>query len=86
MKKKKKIIKKKVSKNKILAEKYLEEIRDEVDKKMIELGQMVVSNGEKIPLFGSCHTRWKIEKEILKERYNIDWMTPEEENPFVRYD
>ena len=72
--------------NDLLALKYLEEIKDEVDNKMIELGLMREINGEKIPLLGSCHTRWKIEKEILKDRYNINWKTPSERNPFIRYD
>ena len=53
---------------------------------MIKLGLMTVKDGQKIPVFGSVHTRWDIEKRILKERYNIDWKSPEETNPYINYD
>lgn len=70
-----------------LAEKYLKEIADEVDAIMIEQNLLTVSeDGKKIPVLGSCHTRWGIEKSILKDRYNIDWLTPAERNPFIEYD
>ncbi len=29
---------------------------------------------------------WKMQKKILKEKYNIDWNTPEEENPHITFD
>lgn len=48
-------------------DKYLKEIKNEVDEKLIEQGLLKIENGKKIPVFGSCHTRWAIEKSILKE-------------------
>ena len=79
-------IRKKVNKDDLVVQKYLEEICDEVNQKMIKLGLVKEVDGKLIPLFGSCHTRWKIEKEILKKRYNIDYQTPSEKNPFIYYD
>lgn len=35
---------------------------------------------------GFCHIYWPTRKRILKEKYNIDWKTPPEENPGVLYD
>lgn len=67
-------------------DKYLKEIENEVDEKLIEQGLLKIENSKKIPVFGSCHTRWAIEKSILKERYNIDWLTPAERNPHINYD
>ena len=64
-------------------EKMLDEIREEVDAKMKELGLMSEAGR---PMFGSCHTRWAIEKELLKEKYNYDYKTPQEKNPGVRFD
>ena len=39
-----------------------------------------------VPYMGYCHLLWGIKKKILKEKYNIDWYTPQEENPDVIYD
>ncbi len=35
---------------------------------------------------GYCHLVWSVQKRILKERHGIDWKTPKEMNPSVRYD
>lgn len=59
--------------------KMLDEIREEVDRRMEELGLGITK-------MGSCHTRWAIEKELLKEKYNYDYKTPQEKNPGVRFD
>lgn len=69
-----------------LAQKYIKEMEAEVDQEMINRGLLHIENGEKVPVFGSCNTRWEIEKRLLKERYNIDWKTPAEKNPFIKYD
>lgn len=37
-------------------------------------------------LLGSCHSYWSTKKRILKEEYGIDWLTPAECNPEIRYD
>ena len=76
-----------IAKTDDLANKYLKEIKDEVDQEMIKRGLLTIDeNGKELPVFGSCNIRWSIEKEILKERYNIDWQTPAERNPFIKYD
>lgn len=35
---------------------------------------------------GYCHIYWKTKKSILKEKYNIEWRSPAERMPFVRFD
>ena len=60
-------------------EKMLDEIKEEVDEEMKKLGITRT-------MMGSCHTRWAIEKELLKEKYNYDYKTPQEKNPGVRFD
>lgn len=35
---------------------------------------------------GYCHLLWGRQKEILKEKYGIDWRTPVEMNPSVMFD
>ena len=35
---------------------------------------------------GYCHTFWNEQKRILKDRYGIDWKTPADRNPDIRYD
>lgn len=67
-------------------DKYLKEIESEVDNELIKQGLLRIENNKKIPVFGSCYTRWEIEKRILKEKYNIDWLTPAERNPHIKYD
>lgn len=66
--------------------KYLKEIEPEVDEMLIKQGLLKIENDKKIPVFGSIQVRWKIEKQLLKERYNIDWLTPAERNPHIKYD
>ena len=68
------------------ANKYLKEIEEDVDNELIKQGLLKIENGKKIPVFGSCNIRWAIEKRILKERYGIDWLTPAERNPHIKYD
>lgn len=67
-------------------DKYLKEIEPEVDEMLIKQGLLKIENDKKIPVFGSIQVRWKIEKQLLKERYNIDWLTPAERNPHIKYD
>ena len=35
---------------------------------------------------GSCHRLWSLQKQILKEKYDITWYTPAEVHPDIRYD
>lgn len=34
--------------------------------------------------FRNPSTFWNLQKKILKNKYNIDWLTPEEENPEIK--
>ena len=36
--------------------------------------------------FGYCHTYWRCKKQILKERYGIDWKSPSDRYPGVMFD
>ena len=35
---------------------------------------------------GSCHRLWAIQKQILKEKYDITWYTPAELHPEIKFD
>jgi len=35
---------------------------------------------------GNCHIRWAEKKKILKDRYNIDWKSPQDNSPDTRFD
>ena len=35
---------------------------------------------------GYCHLYWETKKRILKEKYNIEWLSPAELNPMVFFD
>ena len=35
---------------------------------------------------GFCHSYWPVRKRILKEKYNISWRTPAENNPGIIFD
>lgn len=35
---------------------------------------------------GFCHILWETQKEILREKYGIDWHTPVEMNPDALFD
>ena len=39
-----------------------------------------------LTMMGSCHRLWAIQKQILKEKYDITWYTPAELHPDIRYD
>ena len=41
---------------------------------------------ENIPYMGYCHKFWDVKKNLLKNKYQIDWYTPSEENPDIIYD
>ena len=41
--------------------------------------------GESRPL-GYCHLFWSMKKQILKDRYGIDWKSPSELNPHIDFD
>jgi len=35
---------------------------------------------------GTCHAIWGEQKKILKEKHGIDWKSPAEMNPEVKFD
>lgn len=35
---------------------------------------------------GLCHLIWGMKKQILKERYGIDWQSPADLNPLADFD
>lgn len=37
-------------------------------------------------VMGTCHMIWNRKKKILKEEFDIDWYSPAEMNPRVRFD
>ncbi len=37
-------------------------------------------------LMGTCHSVWKLKKEIFKNKYGIEWLSPAELNPTVNFD
>ena len=47
---------------------------------------MVESYMNMTPYTGYCHNYWKAKKEILKEQYNIEWISPEQEGLDAIYD
>ena len=38
------------------------------------------------PRLGFCQVVWQVQKKILKEKYGIDWKSPQQMNPHKRYD
>ena len=42
--------------------------------------------GEMYGCFGSCHTIWHLQKQLLLEKYGIEWFTPAELNQDVDFD
>jgi len=67
-------------------EMQLKAIEPEVDKQLTELGLLKIENGKKVYAFGSCHAMWKIQKKLMKEKFNVDWKSPQDKNPFAHFD
>lgn len=55
-----------------------------IEKELEELIQKKI--GSKRRRFGYCHLYWATKKKILKEKYGIDWKSPAELNPRVKFD
>ena len=66
--------------------KCLKQIDPDVDKRLIELGLLKVVNGKKEYAFGSVNSKWQIQKELMKERFNIDGQSPQDKNPNINFD
>ena len=70
----------------IKIKKCLKKIEPDVDKRLMELGLLKIINGKKEYAFGSVNTKWQIQKELMKERFNIDWQSPQDKNPNINFD
>ena len=60
--------------------KVREKVEKEAEKRFLE------EAGLDAPGLGSCHGIWAMEKKIFKERYGIDWHSPQEMNPGIYFD
>jgi len=58
--------------------KVIKEIDDETEKLLTQEGVQKTR--------GYILKFWQLKKKLLKEKYNIDWKTPEEMNPGVLFD
>lgn len=55
--------------------------------KIEEARQQALRNLAEVPqVRGFCHQLWAKQKRILREKYNIDWKTPGEMNPYIWFD
>lgn len=63
-----------------LTEEY-KKVIDEVNEKIEKFREENNVRG-----MGSCHIIWRKKKEILKNDYNIDWMSPGELNTDIMFD
>ena len=71
-----------------------ESIDDSIQKAKAELSRMenIVNNHSSrrahrlLHGYGDCHYEWGIKKQILKVDYGIDWKTPDERFPGIRFD
>jgi len=66
--------------DKISVDEALKQIEPEVEKILIEKGLLKINNEKKEYALGSVNVIWKIQQQLLKEKFDIDWKTPAEEN------
>lgn len=65
---------------------YLKKIQPEVDEKLMKMDLLKIENGKKIYARGSCTVMWQIQKKLMKEKFNIDWKSPQDKNPDILFD
>lgn len=70
----------------ISVEKALKIIEPEVEKILIERGLLKITNDKKEYALGTVNVMWKIQQQLLKEKFDIDLKTPAEENPGCFFD
>lgn len=79
-----------LSKSRIVDEEYikkcLNEIKLEVVKQLKDEGYITVIDGKDISKMGCCHREWEITRKMMKERYNIDWQSPQNQFPEIDFD
>ena len=71
---------------KMKEKKYLKQIEPEVDKELIDMELLKIENGKKNYALGSVNVKWEIQKRLIKERFNIDWQSPQDKNPNINFD
>lgn len=71
---------------KMKEKKYLKQIEPEVDKELIDMELLKIENGKKNYALGSVNVKWEIQKRLMKERFNIDWQSPQDKNPNINFD
>lgn len=71
---------------KMKEKKYLKQIEPEVDKELIDMELLKIENGKKNYVLGSINVKWEIQKRLMKERFNIDWQSPQDKNPNINFD
>ena len=66
------------------------ELENEVEAELDEFIEYMKSKGRHIKRYqcgnGLCFIYWSIKERIVKEKYNIEWHSPSELNPHVRFD
>ncbi len=60
-----------------------DEMEQEVERK---LTTYLEEHGLSNESMGCCYIYWHIKKQLLKEKYGIDWQSPAELNPRVIFD
>lgn len=66
--------------------KCLAEIMPEVTEFLKMTNMIQTIDGKDYPVMGCCHHEWALIKQIMKERYNIDWKSPQDEMPWIDFD
>lgn len=65
-------------------------LRESVEKKLNEAKRLMPDHPEQAAQvfmqLGSCHRIWAIQKQILKEKYDITWYSPAELHPEIKFD
>jgi hypothetical protein len=72
---------------KLKEKKYLKEIAPLVEKESREADLYYIApNGKEQLKAGSASIIWKIQKRLLKEKYNYNWKSPQDKNPNTLFD
>ena len=72
-----------------IKEQFVEDILGEKAEKLKDseiINKLIEIYKEGAPYIGYCEKYWKMKKNILKEKYNIEWYSPKEENPNIMFD
>lgn len=65
----------------------VDHVQDRICQQLTEDGYMELKGGRYQPLrMGVCHIIWGRTKQILKNKYGVDWSSPQDRNPGVFYD